>query len=208
MTEYKEKPMGRGIWIGALIAMGAGAIMACLLVILAIVCSFYILQSIGLYKMAKKLGYDSPWLAWIPFVNLYIMFILPKHSFEPLVIKQEIMNRGNAFWIYMGVTFGTNIVINIFSAMSEIPVIGILCSLMSVILSLGMIFSMIIFQYPLYRDLLELFFTKETASICAIVGMLFPMALSVILFIAGKRDVQMPDSVERIYYLEKNEEQK
>lgn len=101
--------MGNDVWIGILILIGICIFITFLFLMLAFACSFYVLQSIGLYKMAKKLGHDSPWLAWIPFANIYLMFILPKHSFEPLIIKTEIISRVNAFWIYMGVTFGINI---------------------------------------------------------------------------------------------------
>lgn len=196
--------MGNGIWVGILIIMGIGILILCFALIFAVVCTFYILQSIGLYRMAKKLGHDSPWLAWIPFANIYLMFILPKHSFEPLIIRTEIISRVKAFWIYMGVTFGASIMASVFSIFLDVPILGILCSSIAVLLDLLMIFAIIIFQYPLYRDLLELFFTKESASVCAIIGIIFPMALSIILFIAGKREVRMLDTVKENFYLEKD----
>lgn len=198
--------MGNGIWIGVLATMGIGFLIICFTMIFAFACSFYVLQSIGLYKMAKNLGYDSPWLAWIPFVNIYLMFILPKHSFEPLIIKTEIISRVNAFWIYMGVTFGASIISSVFSVFIEVPIFGVLCSMMVVALDLLMLFAIVIFQYPLYNDLLELFFSKESASICAIVGIIFPVALPVILFIAGKKEAHISDPVKRNYYLEKKDE--
>ncbi len=34
---------------------------------------FYIFQSIGLYKMAKTLGFAHPWMAWVPLLNTYTL---------------------------------------------------------------------------------------------------------------------------------------
>lgn len=197
--------MGNDVWIGILILIGICIFITFLFLMLAFACSFYVLQSIGLYKMAKKLGHDSPWLAWIPFANIYLMFILPKHSFEPLIIKTEIISRVNAFWIYMGVTFGINILSSVFSVFLDVPMLGILCSMIVVVLELVIIFATIVFQYPLYRDLLEIFFSKESASVCAIVGIIFPAAISIILFIAGRKEAHISASVERNYYLEKKD---
>ena len=33
----------------------------------------YVLSSLGLMKIAQSKGIENPWLAWIPFANLYIM---------------------------------------------------------------------------------------------------------------------------------------
>ena len=39
---------------------------------------FYILASIGLYKLAQNANIPNPWLAWIPIVDLYILGLLIK----------------------------------------------------------------------------------------------------------------------------------
>ena len=40
----------------------------------------YILQSLGLYRLAKNRGIDAPWLAWIPVGKSYIMGSLSEAS--------------------------------------------------------------------------------------------------------------------------------
>lgn len=32
----------------------------------------YLLQAFGIYKMAKNMGFENPWLAFIPFANIYM----------------------------------------------------------------------------------------------------------------------------------------
>lgn len=34
---------------------------------------FYVLSSLGLYSMASNTGVSNPWLAWIPFANLFLL---------------------------------------------------------------------------------------------------------------------------------------
>ncbi len=40
-------------------------------IVFAVSIAFWLLQSIGIYKMGKNMGFTSPWLAFIPFANHY-----------------------------------------------------------------------------------------------------------------------------------------
>lgn len=51
----------------------AGLFMLFLVVLLLL---GYIPFSIGLYRMAMKCGVENPWLAWIPFANLYVIGLI------------------------------------------------------------------------------------------------------------------------------------
>ncbi len=42
-------------------------------VVIGIVIVIYVLTSIGLMKMANKLGEEKGWLAWIPILNCYLL---------------------------------------------------------------------------------------------------------------------------------------
>ncbi len=53
--------------------LAAGLMMLFFVVMLLI---GYIPFSIGLYRMAEKCGIDNPWLAFIPFANLYVMGLI------------------------------------------------------------------------------------------------------------------------------------
>lgn len=43
------------------------------LVILGVSVVQYVLQSLGLYSMAKRRGINNPWLAWVPVGNVWIL---------------------------------------------------------------------------------------------------------------------------------------
>nr|MBO4517625.1 hypothetical protein [Clostridia bacterium] len=52
--------------------MSKGSILSIMLIALAVVITFYVLRSVGLYKLAKKQGVENAFLAWIPCVWMFI----------------------------------------------------------------------------------------------------------------------------------------
>jgi len=53
---------------------------------------FYVVYGWLLYRIGKRLGYDRPWFAWIPFANMYMIV--------------ELSNRENSwFWIILITSF-------------------------------------------------------------------------------------------------------
>lgn len=60
-----------GIPSELLIFLGGAFLMIMFLLFIALLLS-YIFGSIGLYTLAKRKGYDNPWLAWIPVANTYL----------------------------------------------------------------------------------------------------------------------------------------
>lgn len=72
----------------AMLAVGVFMLLFAILFLLA-----YIPFSLGLYRMAIKCGLENPWLAWIPFGNLYIVgLIIREMKFQNYEIpKPEIV---------------------------------------------------------------------------------------------------------------------
>ena len=46
----------------------------------------FLLPAIALYSHAQIAGYDKPWLAFIPFAQTYLEYILPRRRFKVLFI--------------------------------------------------------------------------------------------------------------------------
>lgn len=79
------------------------------LVMFAVGIVFYILQAIGLFKIAKREGReDLAWLAWIPIANTFLMTLLVEKEVHPEL-------RGKVTMIY-GIAFAVSIVASIFVA--------------------------------------------------------------------------------------------
>jgi len=98
----------------------------------------YIPFSLGLYRMAVKCGVENPWLAWVPFANLYVMGLIVRElKFQDYEVpRPELVLPAAAL---------LNIVV------SQIPFAGMLFSL-AVLLLTGL---------AIYR--LNLIFKKESA---------------------------------------------
>ena len=46
----------------------------------------FLLPAFALYRHAKTAGYDKPWLAFIPFAQTYLEYVLPRRRFKALFI--------------------------------------------------------------------------------------------------------------------------
>jgi hypothetical protein len=76
-----------------LLLSGFGAALGLMIGIIVLVgLALYVYLALALMTIAKKLGYDKPWLAWIPIANLFLLAILAKKewyfgflAFIPLV---------------------------------------------------------------------------------------------------------------------------
>lgn len=53
--------------------LGAGAVIAIVLLVFALAIGFYILSGWLLYRIGKKMGYDKNWMAWVPIANYWMM---------------------------------------------------------------------------------------------------------------------------------------
>lgn len=43
--------------------------------------AIYVYTSLAYYTIATKLNYENPWMAWVPFVNLWMMVELAQKEF-------------------------------------------------------------------------------------------------------------------------------
>lgn len=59
------------------------------LVSLAFSAVTYILQSLGLYTVAKRRGINNPWLAWLPIGNVWILGSIQICIRQKQKIRQE-----------------------------------------------------------------------------------------------------------------------
>lgn len=161
------------------------------IIFFVLLAGLYVLNSIGLYRMAKKMGHDKPWLAWIPIANMWLMFTLPDSEYRVLALNKVIEERSNAFWIYMAIQYGSTIVVTILSAL---PIIGYLTILISPLVSILTLLTYIFMMYPVYKDLFEMFLPEASAKnyaiasiICAYFVPIVPPIL--ILIVSGKEPI-------------------
>jgi hypothetical protein len=70
--DYNALPADDEVLLGILATFG----ILFAIIFLFIMLIAYIYTSLTLYKTAEKLGHPKPWLAWIPFANIYLQLEL------------------------------------------------------------------------------------------------------------------------------------
>ncbi|MCM1496506.1 MAG: hypothetical protein NC089_12025 [Bacteroides sp.] len=173
------------------------------LIAFLILAILYVLNSIGLYRMAKKVGNNKAWLAWIPYANIWLMFTLPSSEYRVLAINKVINDRSNAFWIFIAISYGTSIVISVLSAL---PFIGWLFALVSPLASIVTILTHIFMMFPVYKSLYAMFLPESSAQNYAIGSIicayLMPIVTSILmLIVSGKEPIMVEEPIyDQQYY--------
>lgn len=204
MTDYTELMEMLGV------LFSSAAVMTILLIVLAVVTIvvliYYVLGSIGLYRMAKKLNHDKAWLAWIPYAKTWLMFDMPRSEYRVLAINRVISSRRNAFWIYMGIYYGSSIVLNL---LAVIPLVNYVVAFVSPLMGVALILVFIFMMYPAYKDIFTVFLPESTAKgyavasiVCSCVGL--GIVAQILLLVASCKEpvevIEAPDDMTTYTY--------
>ena len=155
--------------LASLASAGIGLIIfiICAVVIFALILALYILHSVPVYKMAKKLNMNYAWLAWVPiFHDCFRLYVLSEMAgdkvFDPGFGNFKVANRRTSFLIYVIIKWlGAAIVGTVVTLISLIlPILGYF----SGILSLLPAAACAVFEYVYLRDALNLFKEDEKAN--------------------------------------------
>lgn len=159
----------------------------------------YVLQSLGMYTIAKRRGIHNPWLAWLPIGNMWIMgSISDQYQY---VVKGRVRNRRK--WL-IGLSFVTILssipvpVINFIllaqgnsgNPGSELMLFWLLLMLLFGVMSIVTIVALVMEYIALY----DLFCSCDpgNAVLFLILSIVFPVSLPFFLFFARKKDGGMP----------------
>lgn len=187
----------RGL-IAVVLALLAGV------VALGIVIGCYVLQSLGLYRLASRRGIKHPWLAWLPIGNIWILGSLSdQYSY---VAQGLVRNRRKVLlWLsagifllmsaFLGTCLGWSL--GLLAKAADGVALDIL-SLASLgwMLVYGWVFFVLglvsaIFQYICLYNLYSSC-APEYKLLCMVLSILFPMAAPILIFAFSKRDDGMP----------------
>ena len=165
------------------------------LLIFAFLILSYVLQSVGLYAIAKHRGIKNPWLAWIPVGNMWIMgSISDQYQY---VVKGRVRNRRK--WL-LGLSLVT--------MLSTAPLSGLLSAMLFqgddytfMLLGVIMVFlgglagivgiAATVMEYVALYDV-YVSCDPGNAVLYLVISILFPVALPFFLFFNRKKDLGMP----------------
>lgn len=118
----------------------------------------YVLKSLGLYKLAANAGIQNPWLAWIPFCDLYLLAKITGNvkiaSYE--IPKLELVLPAGELAVIL---------------LSGVPVLGVILSIAFAVLCCFVIYKL----YNIYRP--------STAVLWLVLSIILPFMSPIFIFI-------------------------
>lgn len=169
----------------------------------------YVLESLGIYTVAKRRGIRNPWLAWIPVANVWIWGSLSDQY--QYVVKNKMTNRRWILAVLSGLTvlfslvmggFYVNLIVKIVTNMDTLkymsearamqmvlqPMLGMLGTvmLMAVVAIVNTVFT--------YIALYDIFASMEpsNAALYLVLSILIGVTLPFFIFCNRKKDGGMP----------------
>lgn len=169
----------------------------------------YVLESLGIYTVAKRRGIRNPWLAWIPVANVWIWGSLSDQY--QYVVKNKMTNRRWILVVLSGLTvlfslvmggFYVNLIVKIVTNMDTLkymsearamqmvlqPMLGMLGTvmLMAVVAIVNTVFT--------YIALYDIFASMEpsNAALYLVLSILIGVTLPFFIFCNRKKDGGMP----------------
>lgn len=131
-------------------------------VLMILVIVLYVLAALGMQAMARKLGIENPWIAWIPVVNVYT---LGKIAGDQVTIFNKVISKLGVVLLVGGICIGI---------ISFIPIIGLLA---------GIAYAVIYFValYKVYR-----IFAENSATLYLVFSIIISVTAPFFIYFASK----------------------
>lgn len=196
--EYAFPDMAGDVASGAL-GIVAGILMLFVLLGLALAVVGYVLQSVSMYRIAKRRGIHHPWLAWVPLAVYWLMGSISDHY--QYVAKQKVTNRRRILLILGIVTGAMSIVYSVLqtSAMlaftadagmsNEIGSVAV--SMLVYLVWLAVSVTTSVFLYIAYYDLFRSC-KPGNAVLFLVLSIFFNVAIPFFLIVCSNSDEGMP----------------
>ena len=173
-----------------------------MLIALAAGIAMYVLQSVGMYTIAKRRGIHHPGLAWVPVANMWILgSISDQYRY---VVKRKIRNRRK---VLLGLLIATYVLLLVFAGVMVASIVsgtfevpgptrfyvafgmggGMLIYLAAWVISV----IATVFMYLAYYDLFASC-NPSNAVLFLVLGIFFNFLLPVFIFICRNKDEGMP----------------
>lgn len=216
MEFYYEFPdamegMAEGAFVGAA-GLIAGLVMIVYLLAMAFSVVSYVLNAVGMYRIAKRRGIHHAWLSWIPVGNSWLLGSISDHY--QYVAKKKITGRRKALLVMniilavMGsvVVAGATLIFSFTTGPEDLMGSGILLMGLLVIAYLvlfGLSIAVLVVSYVAYYDLFQSS-KPNYAVLFLILGIVFNVTLPFFVFACGNSDKGMPERrprqpVEQLY---------
>lgn len=196
--------VAEGAFVGAA-GLIAGLVMIVYLLAMAFSVVSYVLNAVGMYRIAKRRGIHHAWLSWIPVGNSWLLGSISDHY--QYVAKKKITGRRKALLVMniilavMGsvVVAGAMLIFSFTAGPEDLMGSGILLMGLLVIaylVLLGLSIAVLVVSYVAYYDLFQSS-KPNYAVLFLILGIVFNVTLPFFVFACGNSDKGMPERCPR-----------
>ena len=179
------------------VATGILLIVWCLAMGFSIV--MYVLNAVGLYRIAKRRGIHHAWLAWVPIGSNWLLGSISDHY--QYVAKQKVTSKRKILLILSLCLIGclfvlaggvVAIVVAAGSSMNASIALGVVLLLIAYLGMMGLAVAITVFCYIAYYDLFRSC-KPGNAVLFLVLSILFNVTLAFFVFFSSKSDEGMPE---------------
>ena len=192
--------MAEGAFVGAA-GLFAGIIMIVYLLALAFSIVSYVLNAVGMYRIAKRRGIHHAWLAWIPVGSSWLLGSISDHY--QYVAKKKITGRRKSLLVMNIILAVMSLVVVVGAALifsfaagpedlmgSRILLAGLL--VIAYLVLLGLSIAVLVVSFIAYYDLFQSC-KPNSAVLFLILGVVFNVTLPFFVFACSNSDHGMPE---------------
>lgn len=162
----------------------------------------YVLQSLGLYTIAKRRGIRNPWLAWIPVGNSWMIGCISDQY--QYVVKGKVRNKRKVLLVLNILTYGATAAFFVYYIVMMGSLIGLESSadvMTAVVPMLLMLFFCLVMagvsvavSVVTYLALYDLYTSCDPKNniLYLILSIFFSITMPIFVFVCRKKDLGMP----------------
>ena len=137
----------------------------------------YLLPAIALYRMASRAGHPRPWFAFVPFLQTYLEYTLPKREFHVFFIRANNRQR----FIFAIIEMAAPVIGFAKTYINMIPYVGIFLGLILTVF-------LVAFGWRKMYDLIGTYASRKTALAVSVIGIFIPWVYTVALLVLMGRE--------------------
>ncbi len=172
---------------------GLGIMIVIYLVALAFGIVSYVFQALSLSTIARRRGLPSPWMAWVPVLNMWLMGSL-SDQFQQYTKNKTTNRRKILIGGYIGI-FAAMILLVVVALILELTMgdsdaaaaFLIVFVMVFYLAFVGLMITLVVFQYMVLYDIFASC-SPDNATAFLVISIFFSVALPFLLFSCRKRD--------------------
>lgn len=184
---------------GAAVGVATGILLIVWCLAMGFSLVMYVLNAVGLYRIAKRRGIHHAWLAWVPIGCNWLLGSISDHY--QYVAKQKVTSKRKILLILSLCLIGclfvlaggvVAIVVAAGSSMNASIALGVVLLLIAYLGMMGLAVAITVFCYIAYYDLFRSC-KPGNAVLFLVLSILFNVTLAFFVFFSSKSDEGMPE---------------